>query len=246
MLKTIVFVLIAIALSAFAAMQFLAQLEKVSASRAGREEDVSRRSLEFGLIDKVILTAIFAAVMIVLSLLSKFWLISTIIALVISVFMVLVNTYLKTNGFNVLPTLFLLWVGNLIASIKDAGFTTSSTGWGRIYVVLQVIALVLLLIGTVAGNVLKFYRTMKDENESEEELEAEIEVSKVNDDTKETEEDGDKEGDDEDADDWKDLFKRILSSKAFSVVAFILIIVLALALGYWLDLKTDFFWPYRS
>lgn len=245
MLKTIIFLLIAIALSVFAAMQFAAQLEAVSARKARRDVDNPKRSLELGKSGRAVFAGIFFLVMFVLSLLSKFSLISTILALGISVAMVLANTYFKSLGINALTTFFLLWVGNLISSIKEAGFTTSTTGWGKVYVVLQVIALILILVGTIAGNVMAFVRKTKRENVEAEELEEAVDES----DTDETDEEPDDDDDEDDEDESpfeEDPFHEVFWNKAIKVGFVALIVVAAFVIGYWLEVKFDFFPPYIS
>ena len=242
MLKTIIFLFIAIALSIFAAMQFAAQLEAVSARNARRDEDNPGDQLELGKRGRAIFAGIFLVVMIVLGLLSKFSLISTILALAISVCMVLATTFFKSLGINALTTFFLLWVGNLISSIKEAGFTTSTTGWGKVYIWLQVIALILILVGTVAGNVSRFYRKMKKENESADELERAVDEN----DTEDEGDEGDDESDDEDGFGDEDPFNEEFWNKAIKIGGIVLIIVAAFVIGYWLEVQFDFFPPYVS
>ncbi len=241
MVKTIIFIIIAIVLSAFAAIQFAAQLEAVSATKARADENKPTRQLDLGKGGRAVFAGIFFAVMIVLGLLSKISLVSTILALVLSVGMVIANTFFKSIGIGALPTFFVLWIGNLISSIKDAGYTTSTTGWGKIYVVLQVIALILLLVGTVAGNVKTYIDKIKGENEQADELEkATGESNTVN-------EDEDEEDDEENDEDGfeKDPFHDEFWNKAIKVVGIVIVIVLALVLGFYLEAKFDFFPPYN-
>lgn len=243
MLKTIIFVLLSIVLSVFAERQLVAQLERVSATRA-RMNDGDGNSLELGIKDRAIVAAVFAAVMIVLGFLSRFWLISTILALAISVILVVSNTFLKSNGINALTGFFLLWIGILISSIKEAGFTTSTTGWGKVYIVLQIIMLVLLIVGSVAGNVHRFYCKVRQENRDADELE---EKASKHDDAVGTEEDDEDDyEDDEDGFGEEDPFHEKFWNKAVRIGFIVLIVVFALVLGYWLEATYDFFPPYVS
>ena len=242
MLKSIIFIVIAVALSVFAEKQFLAQLERAAATRARRDENNPGRMLEFGVKDRAIVAVAIAAVMIILGLISKFWIVSTILALAISAILVMSNTFLKSNGINALTAFFLIWVGILISSIKDAGFTTATTGWGKVYIVIQVIMLVLLIVGSVAGNVLKFYHKVREENEDADKLEEKVKAT--HDDT-DNEED-DEESDEEDGFDDEDPFNEEFWNKAIRIGALILIIALAFTLGFWLEMKFDFFPPYVS
>lgn len=251
MLKTIIFVVIAIALSAFAAMQFAAQLESASATRARRDEDNVGRSLELGTFGRAVIALIFAVVMILLGLASKLPILSTIIALLLSGGLVLANTYLKRGGINALPSFFLLWVGILISSIKDAGFTSSNiTLWGKIYIVLQIVALVLLVVGTILGNILAYTRRKLDEDDKADELEAEVAEAEaeVVKETPEASEDAETVDEDDDEDNpyyEEDPFHEKFWSKAIWVGGIVIVIILAIVIGYMLEANFDFFPPYN-
>ena len=244
MLKSIIFILIAIALSVFAAMQFVSQLEAVSASKI-REDDFGRvRPLKLGVEGRAVFAGFFFVVMIVLGLLSKFSLVTTILALILSVIMVLLNTYFKSIGIGALPTFLILLFGNTISSIKDAGFTSPLTGWGKVYVWLQIIALILLLIGTAAANIAAYCSNLKRENEDADELRESVEESNTEDAEVNEEENGDEE--DVDNDDFEeDPFNDEFWNKAIKIGAFVILIVFALVLGYYLEARFDFFPPYN-
>lgn len=237
MLKTIIFLFIAVALSAFAALQFAAQLETVSATRAKRDPDHPRKQFEVGKLGRVAITVVFAVVMILLGLLSRFYIVSTIIALALAVVMVLANTYLRQYRFRLMTCFFILWMGNLISSIKEAHITTSTTGWGKIYVVLQVIALILLVVGTVVGNIRAFTGKVRSKDEKD--------AEKAEDESDTETDEADDEDDESDDEFEKDPFNEELLNKVIKIGGIVLIIVLCFVIGYWLETSFDFFPPYR-
>jgi len=172
MLKTIIFVCIAIALSIMAATQFAGALEKASATRANRD-DRRRRVLDLGIKGRAVMAGIFAVVMLLLAWMSNIMLLSTIVCLILSVLLVLANVYLKGNYIDALPALFFIWVGNVISSLKNAGLMVGNK-WGTVYIILQVVCLVLMALLTALGNYSSYRRMVKKEDIDAERLEEDV------------------------------------------------------------------------
>lgn len=240
MLKTIVYVLIELVFCFFAATQFAAQLESVSATRA--KEAGKRKSLELGWLGRIVLTAAFLAIMLLVSLMSHIMLLSTIVSLVLFAGLVVANVYLKGNGINVFPTLFLLWIGLGIAAQKNAQLVVGDI-WGTIYSIISGVLFILLIAVTVVGNINAKHRKVKKQKMDAEELDEKVERLE----SESSCEDNDEEQDDDEDDDpfgGEDPFHEELTMKIIKIFGIVLLFVAAFVLAYWLEMKFDFFPPY--
>ncbi len=240
MLKSIIFVLIAVGLSGMASVQFASALEVASASRP------KSRNLELGKEWRVIFAAVFAVVMFVLAWMSKTPLLGTVVCLGIAIFLVLSNGYLKKNGIQAIFAFVCVWMGNLLASLKNANYTTASTGWSKVYIALQVICFVALLVGTVGGKILDFIKLVEGEEEEADSLEEDVDESEKEledlSTPKVTDNSDDEEPEDEELD-YVILEEETLKT-AFQVFLIVAIVICFVVLGFWLENKFDFFPPY--
>ena len=64
-----------------------------------------------------------------------------------------------------------LWLGNLISSLKNTGFTVDNKN-AQLFIVIQLVAFLLLCLGAVLGNLIYFYRNIEDKTEPESESES--------------------------------------------------------------------------
>ena len=248
MLKNIIYVVILAVISFFAATQFSAQLEAVSAARARKAG--KRRSLELGFSGRAIIAVALLAVMLLLGLMSNIMLLSTIVSLVLFAGLVVANVYLKGNGISVFPSLFLIWVGLAIAAQKNAYLVVGDI-WGTIYSIISIVLLILMIAVTVVGNINAKYRKVRKERRDAEELDMAVEAkseefeSKEDDSEEEaTECDEDDEDEEDDPFDGEDPFHEEFWTKAIKIGGFVLLFVAAFVLAYWLEAKFDFFPPY--
>lgn len=273
MLKLVVFIVISVVLAAFAAVQFIGQLEHVSARQSRGNKEL--KALELGISGRAILALAFAIVMFILALLSRWYVVSTLLALVISVALVLGNAFLKIRGFNVLTAFFCLWIGNLVSSLYQTRLGASDF-WGKFFVIFEVIMLVLMVAGTIYGNFLILSRKIRERDAEADELEEER--TRYADDEAEQNEaeakakaeqkareeaeakakalengvvypdyddDDDDEEDDESEWDEDDLRKEVRLKFIIQTCIIAGVIIAAVALGFWLETKFDFFPPYR-
>lgn len=178
MAKTIIFIVLAVVFAVCAAIQFVGQLECASAGRARRDEDIERRSLELGIGGRIVFGVIFFAVMVLLAWASHIELLSTIAALIISVILVLLNTWFKGIDVNVFPALFLIWAGNTMGSLKNV-VQLQGDVWLTIYVILQIVAFILLAVGTALGNLRRAYAGDTEDDEIEEDEEKDDKFERI-------------------------------------------------------------------
>jgi hypothetical protein len=253
MIKTIIIIVTAVVLSIIAAFSFAGALEKASSTRAGRNPDRKRRSLELGLQGRAILFAIFAIVMLLLAWMSHVPLLSTIVCLILAIGLVLGNLYVKKNGINSLKGFLCLWIGNLIGSLAYANFRSDDGRWNKVYIILQVICLVLLLVGSLIGNIISYFLVYKDEEDDADVVTEDVDNSSEEESEDEASENNEDETDDEDEDDeptvWdklKDKLKKINWLLVLDIVTLIAIIAFFVFIGYYFEAKYDLFWPFNS
>jgi Flp pilus assembly protein TadB len=241
-MKLFVFVAIELLLSYYVATKFCGLLESASASRAKHEDGTSGRSLELGLYGRLAGTIALFVGLVIIALLSKWLVISTIIAMLVSLGLVWSNIYLRGIGIGALIPCFCVWIGNIVASLYQQSTVGAENGWAKFYIIFQIIMLALLLIGTAIVKFNQYRMTLRDEDEEAEETEELIDHYAAADDDDEDDTEAD-----EDDDDWIDREERKEEIIRFILNAFIVILVVGLfvALGFWLETKFDFFPPYN-
>ena len=106
--------------------------------------------------------------MIVLSQLSKNLELLNIAARCVLIFLVVLNIALRANGVRAFKVFVALWLGNLISSLKNTGFTVDNKN-AQLFIVIQLVAFLLLCLGAVLGNLIYFYRNIEDKTEPESE-----------------------------------------------------------------------------
>lgn len=158
------FITIISALSVFSGFDFASALEEASANNVQRRGH--GRILDLGWTGRIIFSVLFVAVMITLSLLSKSLDLLNIATRCILTFLVILNIVLRINGVRAFKVFVVLWLGNLISSIKNTGFTVDDKN-AQLFIVIQLVAFVLLCLGAVLGNLIYFYRNIEVEIEHE-------------------------------------------------------------------------------
>ena len=233
MLKVIIIILLLIVFSAYASFGIAWQLESASATRARRDENIKRRSLELGIKGRILFTLTFSVIFILIMIASHIKILSMILGLLLSIILVIGNTYLRSNGIRICPQLFALWVSTMISSVAYAHMTTNDAlGW--VYTVLQVVCLIGLIVGTFAVGVRKLYYKRKAENDEADELDKK--VRKIG-----------HEDDDDDEEGWpeEELKKERMFQNAVKFFLTIALIGAAVAILAVLEVKFDFLPPYR-
>ncbi|MBQ2638912.1 MAG: hypothetical protein Q4E70_00030 [Candidatus Saccharibacteria bacterium] len=133
MLGLILAIIIAIVATNF----FAHELENVSHVRANEDKDNPKRSLELGLSGRAVLAVIPVVLIIILSLLSKFEIATTIILLVLNVIIFLGYIWMKMQGFNIFwPCFFLIWANNIAGMIHSSASFSHPSVWMIIWSVL--------------------------------------------------------------------------------------------------------------
>lgn len=160
------FITIISALSVFSGFDFASALEEASANNIQRRGH--GRILDLGWTGRVIFSVLFVAVMIVLSQLSKNLELLNIAARCVLIFLVVLNIALRANGVRAFKVFVVLWLGNLISSLKNTGFTIDNKN-AQLFIVIQLVAFLLLCLGAVLGNLIYFYRNIEDKTEPESE-----------------------------------------------------------------------------
>ena len=160
------FITIISALSVFSGFDFASALEEASANNVQRRGH--GRILDLGWTGRVIFSVLFVAVMIVLSQLSKNLELLNIAARCVLIFLVVLNIALRANGVRAFKVFVALWLGNLISSLKNTGFTVDNKN-AQLFIVIQLVAFLLLCLGAVLGNLIYFYRNIEDKTEPESE-----------------------------------------------------------------------------
>ena len=160
------FITIISALSVFSGFDFASALEEASANNVQRRGH--GRILDLGWTGRVIFSVLFVAVMIVLSQLSKNLELLNIAARCVLIFLVVLNIALRANGVRAFKVFVVLWLGNLISSLKNTGFTIDNKN-AQLFIVIQLVAFLLLCVGAVLGNLIYFYRNIEDKTEPESE-----------------------------------------------------------------------------
>ena len=160
------FITIISALSVFSGFDFASALEEASANNVQRRGH--GRILDLGWTGRIIFSVLFVAVMIVLSQLSKNLELLNIAARCVLIFLVVLNIALRANGVRAFKVFVVLWLGNLISSLKNTGFTIDNKN-AQLFIVIQLVAFLLLCLGAVLGNLIYFYRNIEDKTEPESE-----------------------------------------------------------------------------
>lgn len=239
MLKTIVTVILLLVFNILAARGFASQLEAVSASRAKRDEDVERRSLELGWMGRAVLAAIFFVVGLVVMISSNLRILSFILAIVLLLVIVAGNIYLRFNGLRLFPTFFFLWISTTISASTYAHFT-SSDPIGIAYSVVVSVLFIIFVVSTIVMNVKSYYNDHCEEDDEAEKLSRKVKRSKS--------EDSDEADDGEDdGEDWpeEELRKERMLELAMKVLLVVIFIAAAVLLAVFLEVKFDFLPPYR-
>lgn len=157
------FITIISALSVFSGFDFASALEEASANNVSRKGH--GRILDLGWSGRIIFSVLFVAVMIVLSQLSKNLELLNIAARCVLIFLIVLNIALRANGVRAFKVFVVLWLGNLISSLKNTGFTVDDKN-AQLFIVIQLVAFVLLCLGAMLGNPIHFYRNIEVEPES--------------------------------------------------------------------------------
>jgi membrane protein len=157
------FITIISALSVFSGFDFASALEEASANNVSRKGH--GRILDLGWSGRIIFSVLFVAVMIVLSQLSKNLELLNIAARCVLIFLIVLNIALRANGVRAFKVFVVLWLGNLISSLKNTGFTVDDKN-AQLFIVIQLVAFVLLCLGAMLGNLIHFYRNIEVELES--------------------------------------------------------------------------------
>ena len=165
-LSFLFFVVIISSLSVFSGFDFASALEEASANNVQRRGH--GRILDLGWTGRVIFSVLSVAVMIVLSQLSKNLELLNIAARCVLIFLVVLNIALRANGVRAFKVFVALWLGNLISSLKNTGFTVDNKN-AQLFIVIQLVAFLLLCLGAVLGNLIYFYRNIEDKTEPESE-----------------------------------------------------------------------------
>lgn len=246
-MKLFVFIAIELLLSYFAAAKFCGELEVASASRATREDGTRGRSLELGYKGRAIVTVALLVGLLFIALLSKWLVVSTILAMIVSVGLVWANVYLRGININSLTSFFCLWIGTVIAGLYQQSKVGAENGWATFYIIFEVVMLALLVLGTVIVKFNRYRMEMREEDEEAEEIEEDVDHVITEPDDEESEGEASDEDDDEDDDDYweRDARKEEIIGFILHGVIVVLIIGVMVALGFWLEAKFDFFPPYK-
>ena len=248
-MKLTVFILIEIALSYIMAAQFCGKLEVASATRANKEDGTKTRSLELGYTGRAILMVVIFVEFALIALLSKWLVVGTLVAMIISVGIVWANIYLRGVGIEALIPMFLLWIGNVVASLYQQSKVGTESGWASFYIIFEIIMLVLLLAGTAIVKFNQYRRMHMDEEDEADEIDEDVDHMTDEPEDEESEDESTDEGedDDEDADDYweREERKEQIIRTALNGLIIVLIIAAVVAIGYWLEVKFDFLPPYR-
>lgn len=165
-LTFIFFIIIISILSVYSGFDFASALEEASANNVQKRG--YGRILDLGWTGRVIFSVLFVAVMLALSHLSKSPELLNIAARCILIILVILNIILRINRVRAFKTFVALWLGNLISSLKNTGFTVDDKN-AQLFIVIQLVAFVLLCLGAVLGNLIYFYRNVEVETEPESE-----------------------------------------------------------------------------
>ena len=163
------FMIIISVLSVYSGFEFANALEETSANNVSRKGH--GRILDLGVTGRIIFSMLFVAVMIVLSQLSKNLELLNIAARCVLIFLIVLNIALRANGVRAFKVFVVLWLGNLISSLKNTGFTVDDKN-AQLFIVIQLVAFLLLCVGAALGNLIYFYRNIEDKIEPEPESES--------------------------------------------------------------------------
>ena len=174
---------------------------------------------------------------------SKIIVLSTILALVISVLLVAANFHLSQIGFSIFPALFCVWAGNLFSSLYHSSIGPKNV-WGVVYVILQVICLALFFIGTAYGAAIISAREKRKRQKEAEKLEEDVARSAPEANLDDESSEGTSEEDEDDP--FEDEFQNEVRNKIIEWGIIIFIIAVAIVLAMFLEAKFDFLPPYAS
>lgn len=160
------FMIIISVLSVYSGFEFTNALEETSANNVSKRG--RGRILDLGVTGRIIFSVLFVAVMLALSHLSKSIELLNIVTRCILVFLVVLNIFLRINGVRAFKVFVALWLGNLISALKETGFTIDQKN-AQLFILIQLVAFVLLFLGTALGNLIYFYRIIEAEPESKKE-----------------------------------------------------------------------------
>lgn len=163
------FMIIISVLSVYSGFEFANALEETSANNVSKRG--RGRILDLGVTGRIIFSVLFVAVMLALSHLSKSIELLNIVTRCILVFLVVLNIFLRINGVRAFKVFVALWLGNLISALKETGFTIDQKN-AQLFIVIQLVAFLLLCLGTVLGSLIHFYRNVEAETELEPEPES--------------------------------------------------------------------------
>ena len=145
---------------------FASEIEAVSHARANADENHPKRSLELGIAGRAVMAIVPVVIMILLYLISKNGVASTIIALILSILIFLFFGYLRLNGFRTIWTWALILGGNNLCAMAKSGYGTGSgSTWFYIWSVITTILFVIMIIMNLG---LKFKEAVATEDEDEE------------------------------------------------------------------------------
>ena len=190
-LSFLFFVVIISSLSVFSGFDFASALEEASANNVQRRGH--GRILDLGWTGRVIFSVLFVAVMIVLSQLSKNLELLNISVRCILIFLVILNIVLRANGVRAFKTFVVLWLGNLVSSLKETNFTIDNKN-AQLFVLVQLVAFILICLGAMLGNLIYFYRNIEDKTEPEPESGSEPGPEEADEDAESDSENGSKDG----------------------------------------------------
>ena len=186
MVNTIIAVLAAIA----AGWYFAGALEKASATRAHRDEQI-RRKLVLGTVGRVAFAVVLTLIALLMIGISKYTVLVSIIGIALSAILVLGNIRLKRNGVEAFFSCIFMWASVFFGSIaKNAAFDTRKGGWGKTYLVIQIIAAILIVLSSIVAFLREKGITFREENADEESVEEDVASS-----SDEKSEDGESEDD---------------------------------------------------
>ena len=147
---------------AIAGVHFLAsELERVSHSRANADPDHPSRSLELGIVGRVIGSIVPVAILLLLFYVLSVSVAAGIVALVLELAMGVAFVYLRKKGFHTLISWLLITVANSICCSRYA----SATKPAPIYIVWLIVTIVIVIVMTIIN------LAMRDDEGADEESE---------------------------------------------------------------------------
>lgn len=246
-MKLTVFLIIEALLAYVVANQFCGKLEMASATRARREDGSKGRSLEVGYTGRIVVMVALLIGFAFIALLSKWLFVSTIVVMALTIGIVWGNIYLRGIGVEAFITAFFLWIGNIVASLYNQSKVGTESKWATFFIIFEIVMLALMAISTAVVKFNRYRMETREEDEAEEEDEelADHYIDEADDD--ESEADASEDDDEEDEDDYweREARREKIIKTALNVFLIVLIVAAVASLGVWLEVKFDFFPPYR-